>query len=106
MTQYKRSATIERFKRVAVLEGVSFLVLLVIAMPLKYIWDLPWMVRQVGLAHGILFILYVIGIPIARKKLNWNFQQTGIAFLAGFVPFGTFYVTSRMIAANHGTGAD
>lgn len=49
------------FKWISILEGISFLLLLFIAMPLKYLFEMPEMVKQVGMAHGILFIAYVIG---------------------------------------------
>lgn len=85
------------FKWIANLEGISFLLLLIIAMPLKYIWQEPWMVQQLGMAHGILFVGYVVAVVIFRKTFSWNVKQTVIALLLSFVPFGTFYVTGRMM---------
>ena len=63
------------FKYVSILEGLSFLLLLFIAMPLKYIWSMPQMVQQVGMAHGVLFIAYVIGAIWLFRPLNWNFKE-------------------------------
>lgn len=88
------------FRWIANLEGISFLVLLFIAMPLKYIWDKPWMVQQVGMAHGVLFVAYIIAVLMVKKVLGWNIKQTMLAFALSFVPFGTFYVTGRMMSGS------
>ena len=60
------------FKIISTLEAISFLVLLGIAMPLKYIWDMPQLVKIVGMAHGVLFILYIIGAYFMKDKLKWS----------------------------------
>lgn len=77
------------FRKVAFAEGLSYLVLLFLAMPLKYIWDIPQAVRLVGMIHGVLFILYIwilIRVWINRK---WKFSRATIAVIASLVPFGT-----------------
>ena len=84
--------TIKSFKVISTLEATSFLVLLGIAMPLKYIWDLPQMVQTVGMAHGVLFLLYVAGVVFISQKLNWTTRQLAIAVFCSIVPFGPFYV--------------
>ena len=78
------------FKYVSILEGLSFLLLLFIAMPLKYIWEMPQMVQQVGMAHGVLFIAYVMGAIWLFKPLNWNFKELLIILGCSLVPFGPF----------------
>ncbi|CCH55117.1 hypothetical protein BN8_04352 [Fibrisoma limi BUZ 3] len=88
---------IGRFKLVAWLEGISFLVLLFIAMPLKYVWGQPWLVQNVGMIHGILFILYMLYLLQANAELRWNVRKTLIAAAASFIPFGTFYVDLKML---------
>lgn len=86
------------FKTVATLEGISFLLLLGIAMPLKYVWDLPMMVEYLGMAHGVLFVGYVLAVALLfQKTLKWSFFQAVIGFILSFVPFGTFYVTMKMM---------
>ena len=84
--------TIKSFRVISTLEATSFLVLLGIAMPLKYIWDLPQMVQTVGMAHGVLFLLYVAGVVFISQKLNWTTRQLAIAVFCSIVPFGPFYV--------------
>jgi integral membrane protein len=86
-----------RFRLVAALEGISFLMLLCIAMPLKYIWGQPQMVQVVGMAHGLLFVLYIYAVVLNRSSLGWNLRQTMLALALSVVPFGTFYVTRRMM---------
>jgi len=85
------------FKYVSILEGLSFLLLLFIAMPLKYIWEMPQMVQQVGMAHGVLFIAYVIGAIWLFKPLNWNFKELLIILGCSLVPFGPFYVEKKYL---------
>jgi integral membrane protein len=84
--------TIKTFKIISTLEALSFLLLLGIAMPLKYIWDLPQMVQTVGMAHGVLFLLYIAGAVYISQKLNWSIKQLAIAVFCSVLPFGPFYV--------------
>lgn len=79
-----------RFKWISLLEGISFLVLLGIAMPLKYVFDLPLAVKYTGWAHGLLFILYVYTVFPTAHKLKWNFSRTLFALMASILPFGPF----------------
>lgn len=94
MTLVKQKQT---FKYISILEGISFLLLLFIAMPLKYIWDLPQMVEQVGMAHGVLFIAYVMGAIWLFKPLNWNMKQLALILACSLVPFGPFYVEKKYL---------
>lgn len=83
------------FRKIAFWEGISLLLLLFIAMPLKYIWDLPIYVKIVGMAHGVLFLAYV-GLALwLFFKEEWKFQKFLIVLLASFIPFGTFYIESK-----------
>jgi len=85
------------FKYVSILEGLSFLLLLFIAMPLKYIWSMPQMVQQVGMAHGVLFIAYVIGAIWLFRPLNWNFKELLVVLGCSLVPFGPFYIEKKYL---------
>ncbi|QNJ98715.1 DUF3817 domain-containing protein [Constantimarinum furrinae] len=89
--------SVKTFKLISTLEAISFLVLLGIAMPLKYIWGLPQMVQVVGMGHGVLFIMYVIGAVIMYKKLNWSLLTLMIAILCSVLPFGPFYVEHKYL---------
>ncbi len=78
------------FRIVAIAEGISFLVLLGIAMPLKYFMDMPMAVKIVGYLHGFLFIAFVLLAWSVKYKLNKNIFWFAKAFLASLLPFGTF----------------
>ncbi|TNE81382.1 MAG: DUF3817 domain-containing protein [Bacteroidetes bacterium] len=79
------------FRFIALLEGLSFLILLFIAMPLKYGADMPEAVRMVGMAHGVLFVAYLFLLMVVRSEHNWSIALTIRSFLASILPFGTFY---------------
>ena len=83
-------------RTVAIWEGISFLVLLGIAMPLKYIWHMPMAVKIVGLLHGILFITFCIALARAKFAANWSIGRTAIIFIAALLPFGPFVIDRRV----------
>ena len=88
---------IKIFKAISTLEAISFLVLLLVAMPLKYFFDQPEMVRIVGMAHGILFVIYVIGAYWMYEKLNWSLKTLGISILCSVLPLGPFYIERKYL---------
>ena len=88
-------SSLGRLRIVAILEGISFLILLGIAMPLKYIAGIPEVVRVVGMAHGVLFVLYVILLIQVAIEKSWSFKKSILAFIASFIPFGTFYADAK-----------
>ncbi|WP_159799030.1 DUF3817 domain-containing protein [Flavobacterium sp. MK4S-17] len=83
------------FKIIATLEGVSLLALLFIAMPLKYFYDMPEYVRTVGMAHGLLFIAYIVLATLMKSELNWPWKKYFIICIASVIPFGTFYIEAK-----------
>jgi len=85
------------FKWISILEGISFLLLLFIAMPLKYMFNLPQMVQIVGMAHGILFISYLVGAIFVYNLLNWKFKTLMIAVACSVIPFGPFYIEKKYL---------
>lgn len=88
---------IGRFRTIAVCEGASFLILLFIAMPLKYIANQPLAVDIVGWAHGLLFILYM-GTGLAVKlALDWSMKKTALAVVASIIPFGPFILDKKLL---------
>ena len=82
------------FRLIAFIEGVSFLVLLFIAMPLKYWAGLPLAVRLVGMAHGVLFVLFIISLLDVMIRYRWSLLRGTMIFLSSLIPFGTFVVDS------------
>jgi integral membrane protein len=85
------------FSYTAILEGTSLLLLFFIAMPMKYFFYNPVLIRPVGMAHGILFVAYCVIATYLKFKSNWNWTDYTIICLASFVPFGTFYVEKKYI---------
>ena len=89
--------SLKAFRLISIFEGLSFLILLGIAMPLKYLFDIPEAVQTVGMAHGILFILYIFGAFFMKQKLNWSFQTLLIVILCSVLPFGPFYADRKYL---------
>ncbi len=83
---------IGRFLKIGFAEGISFIVLLGIAMPLKYLAGMPTPVRIVGMLHGIFFIGYIAALSQAARTYKWSSKKVLTAFLLSFLPFGTFYL--------------
>lgn len=80
---------------VAIFEGVSFLAILFITMPLKYYFNQPMWNQFVGMAHGLLFIVYIVLVLMAKFEHNWNLKVTFLCLVASVIPFGTFYVHKK-----------
>lgn len=85
------------FRVVSTLEALSYLLLLGVAMPLKYIWDNPQWVKVLGNAHGFLFIAYVIMAYMLYKQLNWSKKTFFIVFICSLLPFGPFYAERKFL---------
>ena len=91
------TSSIGRLRLIGFIEGVSFLLLLGVAMPLKYIWHEPLAVRVVGMAHGVLFLAYLALTLQAALEHNWTWKRSGLIALASVVPFGTFYADAKWL---------
>ena len=87
---------IGRLRRIALLEGMSFLVLLGIAMPLKYFAGFPTPVKIIGWIHGLFFVLYLIAVANVTMKHRWSGIQILGALVASVVPFGTFILDAKL----------
>jgi integral membrane protein len=93
---------LDRLRLIGLLEGSSFLALLFIAMPLKYLADQTIAVRYLGLVHGILFLLYLFAlIPVALER-RWSWRTCGLGFLASLVPFGPFIFDAKILKLSDG----
>ena len=83
-----------RFRIVAFWEGISYLVLLLVAMPLKYGLGVDMAVTIVGMAHGVLFLGYCVTLGLAAQRLGVRLSV--LAFVLAFVPCGTFWLEARL----------
>lgn len=97
------STHIGRMRLISLIEGVSFLVLLGVAMPLKYLAGVPEVVSVVGAVHGVLFILYALAAAALTLALRWSPLWFVGAMVASVVPFGTFYLDARLKRFQQGT---
>lgn len=93
------------FKIAGHLEAISYLLLLGVAMPLKYHWDMPIFVRIMGSCHGLFFISYCVALAKVTKEHNWPHQTTGLAFLSAFLPFGPFVFEAKGMPQPSAEGA-
>ena len=90
---------IGRLRLTGFLEGSSLLLLLFVAMPMKYFFGDPSLVRMLGMVHGLLFVLFVLltlGVAVENK---WSFsKKTWKVLLACVVPLGTFYIDRKVLS--------
>lgn len=87
---------IGRFRLMGFIEGASLLVLLFIAMPLKYWAGLPEVVSVVGALHGAFFIAYLLVIAYTTFKIRWSILWALSAFIVAFIPFGNIILDSKL----------
>jgi len=83
------------FKTTSFLEGLSYVLLLFVGVPLKYFMDNEIVVKALGMPHGILFLAYIVLALIMRPKMKWDLKTTFIVLIASVIPFGTFYIIRK-----------
>lgn len=85
------------FKIIAILEGISFLAILFVTMPLKYLFETPYPNQVVGMAHGFLFLAYIVLAFLIKAELKWNFKTLLIVLVCSVIPFGTFWMERKYL---------
>lgn len=93
----EKTNTLKYFRIVAMLEGVSFLLLLFVAMPLKYMYQMPMPNKIIGMVHGVLFVAYVFYLMNTKAEYGWSFKKAMGGFLASILPFGTFVFDAMVL---------
>lgn len=88
--------TIQRLRVVGILEGISYILLMGIAMPLKYVYQMPEYVRVIGAAHGALFVVFCVCLLLAFTKAKWPVSRAALVFVASLIPLGTFLLDGKM----------
>ncbi len=99
---------IGRLRLIGLIEGTSFLLLLGIAMPLKYLAGIPEAVFAIGSAHGGLWILYLLALAEVTWRVRWNWTWVVGGFFASVLPFGPFvfdHWLKRYLTAESPTGS-
>ncbi|HHJ80562.1 MAG TPA: DUF3817 domain-containing protein [Candidatus Tenderia electrophaga] len=87
---------LNNFRIISLIEGLSFLVLLFVAMPLKYYWGYPQAVSMVGMTHGLLFVAYVLVASMVGQRQGWSDRFMFMVVLAGMLPFGCFVLERKL----------
>ena len=93
---------LKTLRLLALLDGISYLLLLGICVPLKYIWDIPEPTNPVGLAHGVLFVAYCLWVLIVTREKKWSFKTMFLAGFASLLPFGTFLADKKIFIPEQG----
>lgn len=91
-----KNTPLGRFRVIGIIEGISYLVLLGIAMPLKYFLDMPAAVKIAGSLHGLFFVLYILALAHVTLKNRWSILRVIGAFIASLLPFGNFVLDARL----------
>ena len=87
---------IKNLRILGIIEGISYLILLVIAMPMKYVMCLPLAVKFVGMTHGVLFVVYCLLLALCMQRFKWSFGFGLYLFIATLIPFGTFVTDKKL----------
>lgn len=89
-------STVRAFTSIAFFEGISYVLLLGIAMPLKYLLNMPLLVTVVGWAHGVLFMAYAAALVICWYQYKWSFGRVVFYFIASLLPLLPFFVERKL----------
>ena len=88
---------LQKFRLINKIEGISFIILIFIAMPLKYSFGYPIATKVVGMLHGLLVFAFIYQIIEAKKEDGFSLKETGLYSILSLIPFGSFY-TDRLLA--------
>ena len=81
---------ISTLRWVGLIEGISLILLLFFAMPMKYIFEQSIFVKYIGMGHGILFVLYLLVLFVVSHRMKWSMNMFLMGFIGSLLPFGTF----------------
>ena len=85
------------FRVISILEGLSYIILLFIAVPLKYLGNDESYVKMFGMPHGLLFVAYIVLAYLIKDDLKWNSKTFWTVLAASVIPFGTFYIDKKYL---------
>ena len=88
---------LKKFRLINKIEGISYIILLFIAMPMKYSFGIPMATKVVGMLHGVLVFAFIYQIIEAKKEAGFTLQETAIYSILSLIPFGSFY-TDKLLA--------
>jgi len=85
------------FRITSSLEGLSYILLLFVGVPLKYLGQNDIIVKLLGMPHGILFVAYIVIALLIRARMKWDGTTTLVVLVASILPFGTFYINRKYL---------
>ena len=88
---------LKKFRLIKKIEGISFIILLFIAMPMKYSFGYPMATKIVGMLHGLLVFAFIYQIIEAKKEAGFTLKETALYSILSLIPFGSFY-TDKLLA--------
>ena len=88
---------LQKFRLINKIEGISFIILIFIAMPLKYSFGYPMATKVVGMMHGLLVFAFIYQIIEAKKEAGFTLKETALYSILSLIPFGSFY-TDKLLA--------
>lgn len=88
---------LQKFRLINKIEGISFIILLFVTMPLKYLFDYPMPNKIIGMTHGVLVFAFLYQVIEAKKKSGFSWKEVGLYTLLSLIPFGSFY-TDKLLA--------
>ena len=93
------NTSVGRLRLLGLLEGLSLIILVFIAVPVKYLGQNPGLVKAIGPVHGVLFLLFVINTISVSISHQWKFSEvTWKVLISCLIPFGTFYVDRKILS--------
>ncbi len=87
---------VKALRIISILEGISFLFLLGIAMPLKYVWNNPVLVPYAGMAHGVLFLVFLVVLFVVCQQKKWSLSIFLMGLVASLLPFAPFFFDFKL----------
>ena len=91
-----KNTVLDNFIKINTIEGTSYLILIFIAMPLKYILHYDIATKIVGMIHGILFVIFILLLLFSIQKYKFDLKLSIIFFIASLIPFGTIYNNKKL----------
>lgn len=88
---------LKTFKIVALLEGISFIAMMLVGMPLKYMGGNDIIIKYLGMPHGLLFVGYVILAFLLQSQMKWTIKDMAIIVACSLIPFGTFWMDKKYL---------
>ena len=97
MTELFKSP-VGRLRIVAFLEGCSLLLLIFIAMPIKYLMNIPEATQAIGMVHGVLFVIFIFATIFISIIQKWSFMNVMMVMASSVLSFGTFYIDKKILS--------